>query len=177
MSAAIPGPLRAAAGLAAVAIDEVKRLPDRLVALPVTAVSTALQTSLKAQSHYADLVERGDALLSGLRGDQDDADPGAPQPRHNAASAGPGVDPADDARPEDGVPQPAWARFDEDEATGTADEPPVAGYDAMSLASLRARLRSLPTSTLTRLLAYEKTHAARPAFVTMLQNRIDTVTS
>jgi hypothetical protein len=64
---AIPMPLRAAAGLAAVAIDEARRLPDRLAGLPVLAVSTALQASLKAQQRYAELVARGDALLGHLR--------------------------------------------------------------------------------------------------------------
>jgi hypothetical protein len=63
----IPTPLRAVAGLAAATIDEAKRLPTRLVGLPVLAVSTALQTSLKVQQHYADLVIRGDELLAQLR--------------------------------------------------------------------------------------------------------------
>jgi hypothetical protein len=70
MSPSIPMPLRAAAGLAATAIDEARRLPDRLVGLPVLAVSTALQVSLKAQQRYAELVARGDHLLEQLRGQQ-----------------------------------------------------------------------------------------------------------
>src|SRR5215467_12695442 len=67
MSTAIPTPLRAMAGLAAATIDEVRRLPAQLVGFPVLAVSTALQTSLKVQQHYADLVVRGDELLAQLR--------------------------------------------------------------------------------------------------------------
>jgi hypothetical protein len=74
---AIPMPLRAAAGLAAVAIDEARRLPDRLAGLPVLAVSTALQASLKAQQRYAELVARGDQLLSHLRGTPAEAPPWA----------------------------------------------------------------------------------------------------
>jgi hypothetical protein len=74
---AIPMPLRAAAGLAAVAIDEARRLPDRLAGLPVLAVSTALQASLKAQQRYAELVARGDQLLSHLRGAPAEAPPWA----------------------------------------------------------------------------------------------------
>jgi hypothetical protein len=69
MSTPIPMPLRAVAGLAAVAIDEARRLPDRLVTLPVLAVSAALQASLKVQQQYAELVNRGDQLLSQLRGE------------------------------------------------------------------------------------------------------------
>jgi hypothetical protein len=73
MSPSIPMPLRAAAGLAAAAIDEARRLPDRLVGLPVLTVSTALQVSLKVQQRYAELVARGDALLEQLRGQQQSA--------------------------------------------------------------------------------------------------------
>jgi hypothetical protein len=74
MSSPIPMPLRAAAGLAAVAVDEARRLPTRLVGLPVLAMGTALQVSLKAQQRYAELVARGDELLGQLRGTQ----PGPP---------------------------------------------------------------------------------------------------
>ncbi|HYT09697.1 MAG TPA: lipid droplet-associated protein [Mycobacteriales bacterium] len=67
MSTPIPMPLRAVAGLAAVAIDSARKLPKQVVGLPVLAVSTALQLSLKAQQRYAELVARGDQLLGQLR--------------------------------------------------------------------------------------------------------------
>jgi len=60
----IPSPLRAALGLAASAVEGIRTLPDKAVELPTAAMSTALQYSLKAQQRYADLVARGDALLS-----------------------------------------------------------------------------------------------------------------
>lgn len=47
-------------------------------------------------------------------------------------------------------------------------------YDSLTLAQLRARLRTLSVDELTALLDYEKSHAARPPFVTMLSNRITT---
>ena len=47
------GPVRAAVGLVAVAADEARTLPDRAIELPVLAVSTALQMSLRAQQRYA----------------------------------------------------------------------------------------------------------------------------
>ncbi|MDQ4105458.1 MAG: lipid droplet-associated protein, partial [Actinomycetota bacterium] len=50
-------------------------------------------------------------------------------------------------------------------------------YDEMSLAQLRARLRGLSLPQLTELLEYEQGHQNRPAFVTMLSNRISTVRS
>lgn len=59
----IPSPLRAALGLAVSAVDGLRHLPDKAVELPMTAVSTALQYSLKAQQQYAEFVARGDAVL------------------------------------------------------------------------------------------------------------------
>ena len=67
MSTPIPPPLRAAAGLAALTIDAARKVPQQLVGLPVLAVSTALQASLKAQQTYAGLIARGDEVLGQLR--------------------------------------------------------------------------------------------------------------
>ncbi len=77
--AQLPVPVRAALGLIASVADAIKDgrgLPDGLVEgiadkaleLPVLAVSTALQASLRAQQRYAALTVRGDELLSQLRG-------------------------------------------------------------------------------------------------------------
>jgi hypothetical protein len=71
MSTPIPPPLRAAAGLAALAIDTARRAPQRLLGLPVLAVSAALQASLKAQQTYAGLIARGDEVLAQVRGQHD----------------------------------------------------------------------------------------------------------
>lgn len=153
MTTAIPTPLRAAAGLAAATIDEARRLPSRLVGLPVMAVSTALQTSLKVQQHYADLVVRGDELLAQLR----------PEPTE----------------------APSWARFDEDEYTESyeaepADDPltaapPVADYPDLTVPQLRARLRTLSEPEVAGLLDYERATLARPPYLTMLSNRLETL--
>src|SRR3954466_11206903 len=58
-----PGPVRAVVGLLANAAEEAKHLPDRAVELPMLAVSTALQISLRAQQRYARLAARGDEAL------------------------------------------------------------------------------------------------------------------
>lgn len=60
----LPTPFRAALGLVATAMDEARHLPDRAIELPMLAVSTALQMSLRAQQRYAHLTARGDELLS-----------------------------------------------------------------------------------------------------------------
>lgn len=59
-----PGPVRAVVGLLANAADEAKHLPDRAIELPMLAVSTALQLSLRAQQRYARLAARGDDVLN-----------------------------------------------------------------------------------------------------------------
>jgi hypothetical protein len=68
----IPTPIRAALGLAATALDEARRLPETLpqaaTTVPMTVITTAMQTSLKVQQRIAELAVRGDAVISQLRG-------------------------------------------------------------------------------------------------------------
>ena len=49
---------------------------------------------------------------------------------------------------------------------------PLANYDQLSLASLRARLRVLDAAQVSLLLDYEKAHESRPDVVTMFERRI-----
>jgi hypothetical protein len=49
---------------------------------------------------------------------------------------------------------------------------PLANYDELTVASLRARLRNLSVEQLTEILDYEKAHAARPDVITMFERRI-----
>jgi hypothetical protein len=60
----LPGPVRAFVGLLAVTAEEAKHLPDRAIELPMLAVSSALQASLRAQQRYARLAARGDDVLN-----------------------------------------------------------------------------------------------------------------
>jgi len=318
MSTPIPPPLRAAAGLAAVVIDSARKLPEQLVGLPVLAVSTALQASLKAQQRYAELIARGDEVLAQLRGVEEapawarfDEDPtGAPprsafdaapppasgppgedlldelaadqlgggepeadlladaeagldadgpvlEPDGVAATeaqaggldvgevplydtaprvdpsagrstpgsggdlpAGPGEDATEAGRApgsvsEPGVDLPAGPAEDAEDAEEVdaavpasavpasavpasavpasavpaaaepaagldgylAVEPPIARYDELSVPQLRGRLRSLSEARIEELIAYERANAARPAYLTMLENRLVTLRS
>ncbi|HVX44440.1 MAG TPA: hypothetical protein VHC49_11170, partial [Mycobacteriales bacterium] len=127
-------------------IDEAKRLPARLIGLPVSAASTALQASLKVQQQYAGLIVRGDELLSG-RG---------PEPEE----------------------APSWAKFDDEEPEpGGDDELPLEGYDELTVPQLRARMRKLTAAEVQTLLDHESAHAARPPYLTMLANRLETLRS
>ncbi|MDQ4093404.1 MAG: lipid droplet-associated protein [Actinomycetota bacterium] len=103
-----------------------------------------------------------------------------------AATTSGEIDEADVARAMTTVPphaagdQPRNAAPAEFVDTGVARSairpPPVLPhYDDMSLAQLRAKLRTLSLAELTQLLEYEHAHQDRAAFVTMLSNRIATV--
>ena len=119
--AQIPTPLRAALGLVANAIESARTLPDKAVELPVIAVSTALQFSLRAQQRYTELALRGDELLSRLHGLPDEppgwatfddqpvaSEPAASEP---VASEPAATEPAADEPDGEGAPasQPASA--------------------------------------------------------------------
>ncbi|TAM88702.1 MAG: hypothetical protein EPN43_07945 [Jatrophihabitans sp.] len=131
----LPTPLRAALGLAAEAVENARRLPDRAIEVPMLAVSTALQLSLRAQQRYAMLAARGDELLHRSEpGDEPppwatfDPEPPAVQTGVHEASrpSDVGRDAAGSAgTPPDGAPagaaaRPARARPAPKAATGTA---------------------------------------------------------
>jgi len=58
------------------------------------------------------------------------------------------------------------------EAEPATQAPPLPGYDDLSIASLRARLRVLDAPAIQAMLAYEKTHARREPVITMLERRL-----
>jgi hypothetical protein len=57
-------------------------------------------------------------------------------------------------------------------APAATDALPLANYDELSVASLRARLRNLSPEQLTQLIEYEKGHAGRADVITMFERRI-----
>lgn len=152
----LPLTVRLATGLAVTAVEQARKLPQQLAGLPVTVVSEALRVSMRVQQQVTELAIKGDEVLSVLR-------------------------PVEQ--------EPEWATFDEDEPEtppvqaedpwaeeeqALAAEPPAVlpNYDELSLAQLRARLRTLSAEDLEQLLAHERTHAARPEFTGMLTRRI-----
>lgn len=61
--------------------------------------------------------------------------------------------------------------------TGAPEIVAAIGYDDLTLAQLRPRLRSMPAEDLTALLRYEQTAAGRAPFLTMLENRLASASS
>jgi hypothetical protein len=152
----LPGPVRAVVGLLANAAEEAKHLPDRAIELPMLAVSTALQASLRAQQRYARLAARGEEVLS-RRTPTDDPPPWATfdDPVTTAggddADAGPGrvaSDLLDELLGPDGDgPTPLRAVAPEATApatTGTADEAPVQKGPVQKAPARKAPARKAP---------------------------------
>lgn len=62
----LPLPLRIAAGLVATAVDQARDLPRLVVEFPVTAVSQALQVTMRVQQKVTELAIKGDRVLGTL---------------------------------------------------------------------------------------------------------------
>ena len=96
----------------------------------------------------------------------------------------PGTAAQETAAPETTAPEPVAPETVTPETTapGTvaqeaATELPLANYDELTIASVRARLRNLSVAQLGELIAYEKAHADRVDFIAMLERRIAKVES
>lgn len=63
----LPLPVRVAAGLAVIAVDRARHLPEKLTELPVTMVSQALQLSMRLQQQVTELAIKGDDALATFR--------------------------------------------------------------------------------------------------------------
>jgi hypothetical protein len=83
-----------------------------------------------------------------------------------AAEPAPTAEPTAAAEPAAAAPEP--------EAGGAL---PLANYDELSVASLRARLRNLSNDDLSQLMTHERAHQNRPEVIKMFQNRLIKMTS
>jgi hypothetical protein len=201
MTPPLPLPVRLAAGLVATAVEQARDLPRLALELPVTAVSQALQTSMRLQQKVTELAIKGDRLLGVGPPIEDEPawatfDEDLP-PRRNGRSAPTGTaatvtplrpapDPFDDPGPVDPGsvdPEPVEAAADiaadiaaPDPGTDADDAPEILpNYANLTIPQLRGRLRHLSVDELRALLDWEHAHGDRPPFVTMLSNRITTV--
>ena len=97
-----------------------------------------------------------------------------------AATADPVATPATEAGPpatEPGAPADPVAQAGPVAGPAAEAEAPLPGYDDLSLASLRARLRGLDAATIQDMLAYEKAHAQRDPVIGMLERRLAKITA
>ncbi|HEY0494403.1 MAG TPA: lipid droplet-associated protein [Kutzneria sp.] len=177
MKSSLPLPVRIAAGLAVTAVEQARKLPEQLTGLPVTVVSQALQLSMRVQQRVTELAIKGDDALASLRPVEETPDWATFDEEEDppVATQAPDIDPwLEEER--------AVSEHEDSDDADTADDEIAAGgpaslpeYDELSVPQLRARLRRLTLDDLDELLAYEREHAARPAYLGMLTRRIATV--
>ena len=187
MQKTVPTPLAAALGLVPTAIDTARRVPAKVIQLPVLAISTALSRWADAQQRYDELAARGERFVAHVRGRTHDLDElevqewlAEPIPTADNDVVAQVSDLLDRAssRKKDTAAAPEVVAVVEEltESVGGAalshDELPLPDYDHMTLGSLRGRLRSLTVDQLIAVRDYEKTHADRLPVITLLENRI-----
>lgn len=186
-----PYAARVAVGVVVTVLEETRKLPTTAITLPMSAVSQTLQAVMRFQQGIAEMAIKGDDVFESLLGqseeepewatfDEDDT------PTATVTSAD--EKPADENDDPEASAAPAGAgRFalytsapDVDDAPAAApatstDAPDIVeelDYDALTLAQLRAKLRTVALSDLKVLAEYEKAHRARAPFLTMLDNRV-----
>jgi len=178
----LPYPVRIAAGRVVTAVEQARDLPRLALELPVTAVSQALQVSMRVQQKVTELAIKGDRALGTLRaGDDvpswatfDDELPPPVAPR-NGASTVASLRPTVTEIPVERR-APTVVRAADPGTDASAPEPrSLPEYPSMTIPQLRGKLRSLTVDDLSDLLAWETAHDNRPAYVTMLTNRISTL--
>ncbi|WOC11327.1 lipid droplet-associated protein [Gordonia sp. MP11Mi] len=187
-----PYPARVVAGLLATTVEETRKLPTRAITLPMSAVSTALQVGMRLQQNIAELAIKGDDVLAPIFDkaeeqpawatfDEDDDETPPPAPAKPAATESEADEPT----------EPAAGRFalysssTADVAPGATEAAPTApqsgsgpqivadlDYDSLTLAQLRAKVRSLALADLQALAEYERANRNRSPFVTMIDNRV-----
>lgn len=189
-----PFAARVALGLAVTVVEEARRLPTTAVSLPMTAVSQMLQNAMRFQQTVTELAIKGDQVFSFIGS--------RPQEQPSWATFDedePSSSPAPTPRP---APEPAAGHDDEatpagrfalystpphEVETAPSASPALAAaptavpeiveyldYESLTLAQLRARLRTLSLEDLDALLDYEVASADRAPYRTMLENRITT---
>jgi hypothetical protein len=166
----LPLPFRVAAGLAATAVERARDLPEKLVGLPVTVASQAMQLSMRVQQQVTALAIKGDAALAAFR-------PVEETPEW--ATFDEDIEGYDVSRSESNGKAPDPWMMEESAITEAESAPPAGlpNYDDLSLPQLRARLRTFSQAELEELLRYEEANAARPSFISMLSRRIASVSA
>jgi hypothetical protein len=194
VSNTVPTPVAAVLGVVPTVLDTAKRVPAKIVSLPVLAVSTALTQWAQAQQRYDELAQRGERFVATLRGQScdlsaDDVQEWLAEPIPTEEESPDPVAQVTDLLDRAAERKPKPQRHDTavtpeveavvEEAAATVsrevpshDELPLPDYDHMTLGSLRGRLRSLTLEQLVAVRDYEKAHADRLPVVTLVDNRI-----
>ncbi|OMC35777.1 hypothetical protein A5740_07740 [Mycobacterium sp. GA-1841] len=190
-----PYGVRLLVGAAVTTLEEARKLPHTILTYPMTVASQAANIVMHVQQNLAELVIKGDETLEQLFPPKDEQPEWATFDEDLDADDTDAAHDAPDADGErrtegrfalysTGEPEAGGATNGKSTATKskatTSTAPDIAdelGYDALTLAQLRARLASLRVADLEALLAYEEAGRARAPFVTLLANRITRATA
>ncbi|MDJ0358778.1 lipid droplet-associated protein [Rhodococcus sp. H29-C3] len=185
----VPFAARVAAGVVVTVVEEARKLPGTAVTFPMTVVSEILAGSMRLQQQVTALAIKGDEAISSL---PLVGTPAQEQPSwavfDDDHATPPSLNDDEELDVPDHEPVAATGRFalystppadveEEVQAETSTARPEIVDlvdYDALALAQLRARLRTLSLDDLETLLDYEADSRARPPFLTMLENRITT---
>ena len=159
----------------------------------MTAVSQTLQTLMRFQQQIAEMAIKGDDVFDALLGHNEEEPEWATFDEDDdlAPPSAPTLVPSDDSDDsgESAAPAAGAGRFalyssapdiDTDDVqpvstTPSDDDPEIVellDYNDLTLAQLRAKLKTVGLSELQDLAAYERSHRARAPFLTMLDNRV-----
>jgi hypothetical protein len=182
--ATAPYGVRLLVGMAVIAIEETRRLPQTILMYPMTVASQAANLFMHIQQNLAELAIKGDEALDHLFPPKDEQPEWATFDEDIEDEIPPRA--ADGDRRTEGrfalyttgaansKPAAKEARL------ARADPPDIVGeldYESLTLAQLRARLPSLRVADLEALLASEGATKARAPFPTLLANRITRATA
>jgi hypothetical protein len=175
MAVNVPFPFRVAAGVIAVGLDRLRTLPTDLPAISVTLAGQAVRASMRVQQELAHLAARGEEVLSTWT-DTPEEHPAWAHFDDDDVVDGELVD--DDASGDEGAEHRAQDSAENDAApVDTNDQVALPHYDELTVAQVRARLRTLDEAAVAELLEYERAGRARAAFVTTLHNRLASLRS
>ena len=134
--------------------------PAPTVPVPVTPEATAEPEAAAPETVVAETATPEETAAP-----QETAAPATDTAEETAASEEPVAAEETAASEEAAVP-------DDTAAPATVAELPLANYDELTVASLRARLRNLDVTQVRQLAEYERAHAARADVLTMFERRI-----
>jgi hypothetical protein len=189
--ASAPYGVRLLLGAAVTAFEETLKLPQTILAYPMTVASQAANLVMHFQQNLAELAIKGDEALDQLFPPHDEQPEWATFDEDlddGLATDGERLTEGRFALYTTGEPEaPAaakkTARKTPAKAAKTDGKPSVPAvvaeldYAALTLAQLRARLPSLRVTELEELLAYEEATKSRAPFQTLLANRITRATA
>ncbi|HEU0191784.1 MAG TPA: lipid droplet-associated protein [Mycobacterium sp.] len=198
--ATAPYGVRLLVGAATIAVEETRKLPQTILTYPMTLVSQAAHFVMRWQQGLAELAIKGDSTLETLFPPKDEQpewaqfDEDFEEPDGVNDTVELSTDFGDAATDRGRRPEGRFALYSSGSSDTVASRPGAGSanttaaipapevaaeldYPTLTLAQLRARLRTLSVDDLQDLLSYEEATKARAPFQTLLANGITRATA